>query len=363
MARKKKKVGRNQSCPCGSGKKYKRCCLLRHRQSAQLERDVRTLERSRSPAPRSPFTPHVINRLSEKSEQFDRMLREDPERALQFWTTSRVAAMPTEQILWKLRQLGTDVTEASFRARAAEHHSSWALSSSWRETARRRGPLDRHDDDFMGLAACELWRRWLPERPSEEMLDDWMQEAYKQLAAEQEVAACEQWCRVWAVIRERLRPEMTTCEAARDAFDGSQSLHNWLQDFAMSLRNAALEEPRFAAEGVGLCRDVVAQFPDEYPLFRFNFRGRLGEFLALAGKPEEGVRELELLLAEDPDDPAAYARLSDLLGFGLRGPEDAPIDRPRAIALLEEALARPVRDPESWGLAHRLEQLRSAEAG
>ena len=24
---KKKKVGRNDMCPCGSGKKYKRCCL------------------------------------------------------------------------------------------------------------------------------------------------------------------------------------------------------------------------------------------------------------------------------------------------------------------------------------------------
>ncbi len=26
-----KKVGRNESCPCGSGKKYKQCCLLNKR--------------------------------------------------------------------------------------------------------------------------------------------------------------------------------------------------------------------------------------------------------------------------------------------------------------------------------------------
>lgn len=25
--RKKKKIGRNEPCPCGSGKKFKRCCL------------------------------------------------------------------------------------------------------------------------------------------------------------------------------------------------------------------------------------------------------------------------------------------------------------------------------------------------
>ena len=26
---KKKKIGRNEACPCGSGKKYKKCCLIR----------------------------------------------------------------------------------------------------------------------------------------------------------------------------------------------------------------------------------------------------------------------------------------------------------------------------------------------
>jgi len=29
-AEKKKKTGRNEPCPCGSGKKYKKCCLVKH---------------------------------------------------------------------------------------------------------------------------------------------------------------------------------------------------------------------------------------------------------------------------------------------------------------------------------------------
>lgn len=27
--RKEAKIGRNDKCPCGSGKKYKRCCLIK----------------------------------------------------------------------------------------------------------------------------------------------------------------------------------------------------------------------------------------------------------------------------------------------------------------------------------------------
>jgi len=30
-----KKIGRNDTCPCGSGKKYKKCCLNNHQKSSQ----------------------------------------------------------------------------------------------------------------------------------------------------------------------------------------------------------------------------------------------------------------------------------------------------------------------------------------
>lgn len=30
LARKPPKVGRNESCPCGSGKKFKKCCLIKN---------------------------------------------------------------------------------------------------------------------------------------------------------------------------------------------------------------------------------------------------------------------------------------------------------------------------------------------
>jgi uncharacterized protein YecA (UPF0149 family) len=33
VRREGKKVGRNDPCPCGSGKKYKRCCLLKETQA------------------------------------------------------------------------------------------------------------------------------------------------------------------------------------------------------------------------------------------------------------------------------------------------------------------------------------------
>lgn len=43
------KVGRNQPCPCASGKKYKQCCLAADQASARTARDAQ--RRNQSPPP------------------------------------------------------------------------------------------------------------------------------------------------------------------------------------------------------------------------------------------------------------------------------------------------------------------------
>ena len=45
------KLNRNAACPCGSGKKYKRCCLSRDQETAAQRRDQAVPEKSPSPPP------------------------------------------------------------------------------------------------------------------------------------------------------------------------------------------------------------------------------------------------------------------------------------------------------------------------
>lgn len=35
------KVGRNKSCPCGSGMKYKRCCLIKRQEYDRQQQEIR----------------------------------------------------------------------------------------------------------------------------------------------------------------------------------------------------------------------------------------------------------------------------------------------------------------------------------
>ena len=48
------KVGRNDPCPCGSGKKYKRCCLAKDEQEAEAARAAAEAERQKAAAEEEP---------------------------------------------------------------------------------------------------------------------------------------------------------------------------------------------------------------------------------------------------------------------------------------------------------------------
>jgi tetratricopeptide (TPR) repeat protein len=61
------KLNRNAPCPCGSGKKYKRCCLPRDQEAAAQRRDHAAPEKSPSlPPPVVAFDDDNIDRLSNR---------------------------------------------------------------------------------------------------------------------------------------------------------------------------------------------------------------------------------------------------------------------------------------------------------
>jgi len=354
------KIGRNDPCPCGSGKKYKKCCLGKVQHAPARALANATMPPSPPPATGAlcdepPVSAYALARMFEKSDEYKRMRRRHPERAARYCTPGELAKLSTAELTARLSELGVDASREAFLGYAEGQSSAWAIGEQWR--ARIEQPLSRYQEDLVGLGACELWKRHLPQRPSMEMLDDWMAQGYERLWAHDPLGACERWLEVWQQLRPRLRPEMRTVAATASVFSGGEYLYNWIQEFCLELHNAAQDDRRYAEHGRDLCQVVLAQFPDEDALFRINFRADLGDFLYLLGEDKQAERVFLDLIDDHPDDPAGYARLAEVLGHG-PSRERGPIDVPRAIELLERALARPVEDPESYDLAARLRELR-----
>lgn len=350
------KIGRNDPCPCGSGKKYKRCCLessdVRSIREIQPELVSRGLD----------VHPYVVARMAESTRGVrDPRLRGKMEQMLRTtWTIGRVAAMTTEAIVEQLRQIGVQPDRERFLALAASHWSACEVADIW--FARDPGTGRGKDEDFKLLAACELWKRWIPDRPSMEMLDDWMQEGYALMEARRPNDVCERWWKVWEVLRSRFTPQMTTCEATRPLFNGMQCLFNWSQDFEMELGNAALQDPHWLEVGMRYLREFLDQFTEEDKHLRGNLERSLAELLMQAGEREEAQRILLRRVDNDATDIWNYVALAD--AYSHDGRRSLGRDLDVAEEWIRRGKAQGLQSDEDRELLdERLEQVRRLREG
>ena len=95
------------------------------------------------------------------------------ERLATGWTEQKIQGLSTATILEQLAACGIHTSTDEFARQAYTEHTAIALSETWRR--RFRVSARGLDDDFIWMAACVLWERLLPERPSFELLNDRMQ--------------------------------------------------------------------------------------------------------------------------------------------------------------------------------------------
>src|SRR5579859_1768934 len=141
------KIGRNELCPCGSGKKYKKCCI-----------DKSIAEN---------FPVGVNSKVP--------------------WGMDTVKQLSTESIFEELKNIGIEITEKKFLTDVKKYYSAMDLAEDWMEVYPLRAGVD---EDFIWMAITVLWQRLAPEHISTEQLDIMMQRGY---ALEDAKGMCDIW--------------------------------------------------------------------------------------------------------------------------------------------------------------------------
>jgi len=349
------KTGANDPCPCGSGRKYKKCCLLRELQAGPKAPSGSVTEpRATPPAapavaiPGNPahaglnLSPYTIAKIATdpRSAGKDGRLRGLIERRLrEDWTIAKVAGMTTGDIEARLLGYGVRHSRERFLRLAEGRTSAWSISEVWStsDPVSCRGK----EEDFLGLAACELWKRYLPDRPSMEMIDDWMQEGYAMQEEERPAEACGVWWKVWCALLPRLTPAMSTMGATETVFTGLQSVFNWSQDFEMELGNASVREPALAGIGRRYCQEWITQFPGEGALLQVNFRRALAVFHSRLGETAQAEAALKEAVTRWPGEFWGWMALADGYSHFFPGECELDYDPGKAIACIEQALRIP----------------------
>jgi len=256
------------------------------------------------------------------------------------WTADKVRALANDAILERLAGFGIVISADEFVEQARAAHAASTIAASWRErfTIAVRG----FDDDFIDLAACVLWERWLPERPSFEMLDERMQDGYVSLWTNDDVVrACDRWLEVWDGFKLHLGPDDVRVRDVDARFHGTEYFFNWCQEFENELGNAGVHDPRYWRARVQYVNELLAQFraEDDQTLLG-NFLRAEAEALWSLGERPQAEERYEALIARLPNFAWGYIGLADCYWLGPE-PTPEPKEYARAEASYQRALAVP----------------------
>ncbi|MDI6872364.1 MAG: SEC-C metal-binding domain-containing protein [Bacillota bacterium] len=213
------KTGRNEPCPCGSGKKYKRCCL--GKEAAVAARAL----------------------LNQRSRP---------------WDLDEVRAMTTPAILAKLASLGLAVSEEDVRQGARVHSGAVALSEAW--IAAHPFTATGFDEDFPWFAAWTLWER-LNLRPLPlDTVYDLIREERERRDSDR-LPNPDNWLRAWAYLKEHLlRMDLHTLQEADQVLGADFNLRSWFVEFMRGLTLEAKEDSSYLVALLTELREFLRLF-------------------------------------------------------------------------------------------------------
>lgn len=358
----KTKVGRNDPCPCGSGKKYKHCCLNKPVGTIKPSSAIGNLDEILHPKPR--ISKLAIMRILQDeidNPKLDEHLREGLQDR---WTFGKLKEMETSEIVERLKSIDSDFEIARFKEDAKCHTSAIRLAEYWYPVGDRRAEVegDMDDADFVMYAAIVLWKRLMPERWNVEMIDDSIQEGYEYIQQNNYKDGLMRWADAWTMIRGIVPSYITSVDEADEYLPEplTQSIHNWSQDFELELANGGSDDISFYYLRIRYCSEFCAIFPDSIDLILHNMSRAEAESYASLGYMHVADNLFAELVEKHPDNVWGYVGWGDIYLYHAHESED-PSDYKMAEERYRWGLSR--CDTETDVIRDRLEGLEKERRG
>lgn len=313
------KIGRNESCPCGSGKKYKNCCLGEPEESQLLKRLKINLAK--------------------------------------MWSYDRVNEMSDAEIIAKLEALNVPFDKERFLADIQVFDSANELSEQWFDSYDVHA--EGYDEDFLFFAAWILWERWAKEGPWPfETIGDLFD---KGVLAEGEVIlteACDAWLTAWKA----LKPHHPTPSKYLDYLDercsSEFSIKSILSSLGSELLDAGMTDPAYLRKAITYCTEFLALFPDEDENTLINQRRNIADAYLYLNELTQAEEEFKSIVQDYPMNVWGYVGWGDMYLF--HKPTE---DLKKAKEIYELGLAKTAADDRDRDvLKERLEDVQDSDS-
>ncbi|MDO9517552.1 MAG: SEC-C metal-binding domain-containing protein [Methanosarcinaceae archaeon] len=321
------KPGRNDSCPCGSGLKYKRCCLNTNR-----AQNNPTTANTQDPALEEtltniPYSADLGKLIAKHAAEFEALTKSFLNEGLdinaildKLWTREKLKQMSTSDIIAKLNSMNINFDTDQFKKQVVEYVCASELAEDhYYSDIVAENPLD---EDFVWHATTELWSRIMPDHYSAEMIDDMMQEGYECLERKCVDEAMEKWDNTWKMIKDIVPSDITSVEDADDFIPMTECINNWCQDFEMELHNAGNGNNTYFTKRIQFCHDLCQTFPDSDASIIHNMLRAEAESYASLGDITTADRLFKELTERFPYDVWGYIGWGDMYAFKHGVPND-----------------------------------------
>lgn len=312
-----KKIGRNDPCPCGSGIKYKRCCL--NNKSVTINKNT---SKSEGPVVGRLAIMRFEQRLHDNPKQLESMTKETEKYfnrrdisfkdfILQSWNLNKVRKMSSSEIVEKLKSMNIEFEIEQFKIQVQNYISAIQLAEDFYYTQNFHA--QDQDEDFIWLAIIELWNRIIPERCNIEMIDDLMQEGYEDIEKSNYRDGIEKWEKAWNMIRTIVPLNIKSVSAADEFIPHlTQSIFNWCQDFEMESGNSGSEDDSFYVKRIKYCQDFCRTFPLSDESIIHNMLRAEAESHAAIGDIETADKLFQELITRFPGNVWGYIGWGDM---------------------------------------------------
>ncbi len=241
----------------------------------------------------------ALNRmLEEKAAEYSAQREKFKREGRPMLSTGR--EMSDAELLEKLKSFNAFLDREKFEDWYKNFVSAQALSEWIIATQTPKFSRD-FDREWIWVALTVLWERWFPESPSFEMIDDQMAAGYDLLDKPEVTKACDLWLTVWKnLLHIATTHGMKSLDELDDAFGGSQSVFNWIQDLEEHLWNAGLHERRFLHERARVCEELINKFQLRDSHLCENMKRAWAESCFAIGETERAEALFQQWLHEDP---------------------------------------------------------------
>jgi tetratricopeptide (TPR) repeat protein len=167
-------------------------------------------------------------------------------------------------------------------------------------------------------------------------LENQMQEGYKFSMKGKTKEAVDVWMELWQRIKVAMDShQIEFIEDMDKAFDGQQSIYNWVMDFEMELTKAAGNDNAYNCNKIEFCTDYIEKSRNKNQFNMLVFKQEIAVAHFELAKTDEGEELFKRYLDEHPTSGWGWIKWSDQYGiFAKKENKDAK----KAIQILQHAL-------------------------